>query len=100
MGDPSVEVSHDASQEAEGVVMEAILRRYYCFPLYEFGSSYISFSNIRVSVCYFSRNLEEPAIAVLLNLNSAIECFRVMTATSTTASAGRHYCNSGASSGR
>jgi hypothetical protein len=28
MGDPSVEVNHDASQEAEGVVMEAILRRY------------------------------------------------------------------------
>jgi hypothetical protein len=29
MGDPSVDVSHDASQEVEGVVMEAIVRRYY-----------------------------------------------------------------------
>jgi hypothetical protein len=29
MGDPSVGVSHDASQEAEGMVVEAILRRYY-----------------------------------------------------------------------
>jgi hypothetical protein len=34
MGDFSVEVSHDASQEAECVVMEAILRRYYCFQLH------------------------------------------------------------------
>jgi hypothetical protein len=33
MGDPSVEVSHVAFQEAEGVVMKTILRRYYCFPL-------------------------------------------------------------------
>jgi hypothetical protein len=32
MGDPSLEVteeSHDSSQEAEGMVMEAITRRYY-----------------------------------------------------------------------
>jgi hypothetical protein len=34
MGDPSVGVSHDASQEAEGMVVEAILRRYYWFPLH------------------------------------------------------------------
>jgi hypothetical protein len=34
MGDPSVEVSHVAFQEAEGMVMKTILRRYYCFPLH------------------------------------------------------------------
>jgi hypothetical protein len=41
VGDPSLAVTaeetHDASQEAEGVVMEAIIRNYYCFPLHYFG---------------------------------------------------------------
>jgi hypothetical protein len=47
VGDPSLAVtaeeSHDASKEAEGVVMEAIIRRYYCFPLQYFGSSILFF---------------------------------------------------------
>jgi hypothetical protein len=47
VGDPSLAVtaeeSHDASQEADGMVMEAIIRRYYCFPLQYFGRSSISF---------------------------------------------------------
>jgi hypothetical protein len=51
VGDPTLAVtadSHDASQEAKGVVMEAIIGRYYCFPLHYFGSSSILLSNLRV----------------------------------------------------
>jgi hypothetical protein len=53
MGDPSVEVSHDASQEAEGVVMEAILRRYYCFSLSTSSDQAIFRFLIYVYFCLF-----------------------------------------------
>jgi hypothetical protein len=52
MGDPSLAAtveSHDASQEAQDVVMEAIIRRYYCFPLHYFVSSTI----FRFLICVF-----------------------------------------------
>jgi hypothetical protein len=52
MGDPSLAATveiHDASQEAQGVVMEAIIQRYYCFPLHYFGSSSI----FRFLICVF-----------------------------------------------
>jgi hypothetical protein len=47
-GDCEESHDHDASQEAEGMVMEAIIRRYYYFPIHSFGSSSISFSNFPV----------------------------------------------------
>jgi hypothetical protein len=43
-----IEESHASSQEAGGMVMEAFIRRYYCFPLHCFGSSSISLSNLHV----------------------------------------------------
>jgi hypothetical protein len=48
---PSLAVTeerHGASMEAEGVVMEAITRRYYCFAIHYFGTSSISVSNLCV----------------------------------------------------
>jgi hypothetical protein len=42
------EESREASQEAKGVVMDEIFRRYNCFPIHLFGSSFILFSNLLV----------------------------------------------------
>jgi hypothetical protein len=63
MGDPSL------------VVTEAIIRRYYCFPLHLFRSSSILFSNLRVFLLLLVmeswKKLLSISHGILLNLNSA-----------------------------
>jgi hypothetical protein len=61
LADSSVEVSHNAYQEAEGVVMEAILRKGTIVSLSTSSDQAISHFLIYTYFCLLSGNLEEDS---------------------------------------
>jgi hypothetical protein len=82
VGDPSFAVtadSHDASQEAKGVVMEAIIVRYYCSLSTISDQALFRYLICTYFWCYLSWNLEEAVehltMAILVNPNSATMCY-------------------------